>query len=505
MLLVTASIQGYVEPCGCTGDPLGGVARLSALVQQAREAHGDNVVFVDGGDLLYEKSTDNAAVDACQAEARTELLVSSLKRAGLAATVRGPLDDVRGAAPRDALLQKHGVTSVDDGASVAVDVNGARVVVVGVNDSGDFAKAAAAVSVARAGGAGVVVVVVAQGDAAFAKGAARAIAGVDVVVVGKAQEAPSPAEVENGAVIIQPGWQAQHVAAIDVVVAGKVGDGPLPLDDRQAKLEARVKLLDVRIAELDKLLASSPPGPTTEFQAQRRQRFVDERSTLLATKNPPLTGPHIAVRSIALRRGMAEDAVAAAALAAYERAIPDLVSRCEQNAVCPEPGPNARRFVGAAVCASCHPGAMAFWQQATVDVTATTKAGVAEVHRSGHALAWDTLVHAGRDKDRSCVGCHSAGFDVAGGACTTVDIVKKGLQGVQCESCHGAGSAHVEGGGDRSQISRQVPEATCRGCHVPPHIPSTTSFVYTDRLLHILGAGHGQATADALRATRAVE
>lgn len=119
-LVYTASVQGYVEPCGCTGDPLGGVARYAALVADARAAYRD-VVVVDAGDLLFEKATDNAEVDRCQAEARTDVLVSTYARIGVVATTRGPLDDVRGAGFRDALLQKHKLTSVDHGASVVVE------------------------------------------------------------------------------------------------------------------------------------------------------------------------------------------------------------------------------------------------------------------------------------------------------------------------------------------------------------------------------------------------
>jgi hypothetical protein len=51
----------------------------------------------------------------------------------------------------------------------------------------------------------------------------------------------------------------------------------------------------------------------------------------------------------------------------------------------------------------------------------------------------------------------------------------------------------VQAGGDKALIVRDVPEATCRTCHVPPHIESAASFVFNERLLHILGEGHGAA------------
>jgi hypothetical protein len=502
LLVATASVQGYVEPCGCTGDPLGGVARLAALVEQGRAAWGDRVLFVDGGDLLFEKLTDTAAVDRCQAEARTSLLVSAYARAGLAATTRGPLDDVRGADTRDALLRHHGVPSVDNGLGVVLSRGGLQVLVVGIGDD-DRDLAAARNTIDSNREAVDVVVVLAQRNAVGARALAEALRGVDVVLVGKAGETPSPPEQVGGAVIVQPGWQAQHVAAVEVVLDGRISKAtPLPLDARQATAESRTKLLDVRIAELDKLLAQLPDGPGKQFQAQRRQRFVDERSATVGAALGPMAGAHIAARSIALRRGMAEEPTAFAALKAYEGAIPTLVTQCETGVVCPQPPPGTATFVGAETCRACHAEAWAFWQQAVTTVDVTSPTGVKSTHLSGHVRAMDTLVHIKRDKDRSCVGCHSAGFDEPGGACTTVDVVSRGLGGVQCESCHGAGGNHAGGLGDTQQIGREVPEARCRQCHLPPHIPSAADFVYEDRLLLILGPGHGAATAARLRAAR---
>jgi hypothetical protein len=50
-----------------------------------------------------------------------------------------------------------------------------------------------------------------------------------------------------------------------------------------------------------------------------------------------------------------------------------------------------------------------------------------------------------------------------------------GGKGVTCESCHGAGKAHVDGGGDITKIFRfstaspkQI-DATCLGCHAAAH------------------------------------
>ncbi|HEY1101402.1 MAG TPA: multiheme c-type cytochrome [Myxococcota bacterium] len=496
LLLVTASVQGYVEPCGCTGDPLGGIARLGGIVADARRVYGERVVFVDGGDLLFEKPDDTAAVDLCQAQARTELLVSTYARLGVAATVRGPLDDVRGEAFRAALLDKHKVASVGGRRVQRLVRDGIAVLIVGLDVADDAAKLDGIVAAEVANQPADVVVVLAQRDTKATRALAATLKGVDVVVVGRAGEAPAPPEKLGEVVVVNPGWQAQHVGVVELVLEGRSGREPLPLDDRAAVADGRKKLLDVRVAELDKLLAALEAGDTKTFQQGRRDRFAKERDDLaaqLATPSTPLPGPHIAVRALPLKRGLTEEPTAFAALKTYEAAIPSLVSSCEAGVVCAEPAADVPRYVGAATCQACHAAAWDFWNRALVDVSITKPDGTKTTHPSGHVKAWETLVHAGRDKDRSCVGCHSAGFDVEGGACTTTKLVELELTAVQCESCHGAGSAHVNGGGDKTKIARDVPEARCRECHLPPHIESAASFVYDERLLHILGDGHGAA------------
>jgi hypothetical protein len=509
VVVYTASVQGYVEPCGCTAEPLGGLARLGAVIDEARRAHGGRVLFVDGGDLLFEKAEDNGAADRCQAEARTTLLVSSYARFGLAATTRGPLDDVRGAPFRDALLARFGVTSVEHGRGVVVDRGGVRALVIGVDVETPAAIVQSTVD-AHAPGTDDpvdVVVVLAQLPHSAAKAAARAWRGVDLVVVGRAAEGPVAPEKAGDAVVVSAGWQAQNAGVVLVDVDGRVPGAPLPLDDRAATAAARRKILDVRLAELDKQLRVMPEGAQKDFQTKRRDGFAAERAALdgadAAPFAAPFVGPHVEVRALPLRRGEPEEPTAARELQAYVKSIPTLVQGCERDVVCPEPAEGVARYVGAETCRGCHADAWDHWQQALVTLPSTNSDGSRTERRVGHARAWTTLVDAGRERDRSCVGCHSAGFDEPGGACTTTLLVQRGLQGVQCESCHGPGSLHVAGGGDRTKIRGVVDEATCRGCHVPPHIERPESFVFEDGLRVILGAGHGAARARTLPPARA--
>jgi hypothetical protein len=504
VVVYTASVQGYVEPCGCTGDPLGGLARLGAVIAEARAAYGDRVVFVDGGDLLFEKPDDTAAADRCQAEARTDLLVGTYARLGLVATTRGPLDDVRGEAFRGALLQRHHVPSLDDGTGLVIVRGGLRVLVVGASSTTDPALVQATVDAHAPGTPDAVdlVVVLLQATHAEAKTIAGRWYGVDVVVAGRAQEGPFAPERAGTAVVVSAGWQAQRAGVVTAHLDGRTRDAttwtPLALDDREATADARRQLLDVRIAALDERIASMPPGENRDFQQRRRDGFAAERQALNDVTRAPLTGPHVVVAALPLRRGVPEEPVAAHDLQAYLRSIPTLVGACERDVTCEPPPDGAATYVGIETCRACHAAAYEHWQKAIVDLDGTNHDGTHAPRPVGHARAWQTLVDVGRDRDRTCVGCHAAGFGQPGGACTTTQLVQRGLTNVQCESCHGPGSLHVAGGGDRTKIRRDIDESTCRGCHVPPHIEKPESFVFDERLRVILGEGHGAARLHAL-------
>jgi DmsE family decaheme c-type cytochrome len=74
-----------------------------------------------------------------------------------------------------------------------------------------------------------------------------------------------------------------------------------------------------------------------------------------------------------------------------------------------------------------------------------------------------------------CATCHE---EVAKGFATnphTKLALEHGKNGVTCESCHGAGKAHVDGGGDATKIfnpskaSVKDLDADCLGCHAGTH------------------------------------
>lgn len=103
--------------------------------------------------------------------------------------------------------------------------------------------------------------------------------------------------------------------------------------------------------------------------------------------------------------------------------------------------PGQPRFLGQDACISCHPAQYEQWKS------------------SPHALAFETLQKAHKEATAECVSCHVTGFQQPGGfqsAATT-----PALMNVQCESCHGKGTAHNMFAGAKGAVA----ESTCVACH----------------------------------------
>lgn len=108
-------------------------------------------------------------------------------------------------------------------------------------------------------------------------------------------------------------------------------------------------------------------------------------------------------------------------------------------------------FVGAATCQTCHADVHKAWS--------ATK----------HSRAFSKL-SAEDAASGKCIKCHVTGSPEM----IATEGAKPSLPGVQCESCHGAGRAHVEAAkaGDASNVrTKPIEEQTCVACHndTSPH------------------------------------
>lgn len=101
-------------------------------------------------------------------------------------------------------------------------------------------------------------------------------------------------------------------------------------------------------------------------------------------------------------------------------------------------------WVGSAACTTCHAAQAAQWSH------------------TSHARAYASIVADDRQFDQDCYSCHITGaFDGTG---PTDPRQLHGLENVGCESCHGAGKAHIAAP-TTAHLVREPPTSQCVQCH----------------------------------------
>ncbi len=479
-IFYTAEIHGTPEPCGCTSDPLGDVARYAALVREA--ARSRPVLLVDGGGLSLPESRTpkekeaNAARAAFLAEALGQ--IGPPFAAGLAET--DVASGGRVFAPERLASNISGVKGVSP--SRIETLGGVRVGVIGVADPAlastvggtaeDPVAAAKREAAALRSKGAELIVALAPVERPMARRIARDAA-VDLVVLGRqVGKGMERAESVGNAFLVASADEAQRVGRIDIVWRGK---GPLVDGGGPEAAALRRVEIDQSVARIDKELEAWAAAPVSGDQAfiagkrRERERLLAERTKLDVPWKEPESS-YFTNRLIPLRRSLPRDEKVAGQMRKLDAKVAALNLKGAKPPPPPEPG--RAFYVGDDKCTSCHKGAAAFWKKTV------------------HASAWKTLVDGGKQNDYKCVSCHVTGYGEVGGS--SLGHTKK-LQDVQCEVCHGPGSKHVaeEGTEDPPAVHRQTPASTCTVCHTEQH---SDTFQYEAYLRDIIGPGHG-ATA----------
>ncbi len=475
----TGGVHGTLEPCGCTSDPLGDVARYAALVRAA--ARSGPTLLVDGGSLSFPESA--SAKEKAANDLRARFLGKTLSglgpfAAGLAETDLG-LGHGEVAPPR---LAVNFTKSPAVAPSELKTIGGVRVGVLGVADPELAARLGAQaedpvpaakkeVARLRAAGAELVIALVPL-DRPAARRLARAAA-PDLVVLGKQVGAGLPrAEQVGSTFIVAAAEEMARVGRVDFVLRGPGAlvdaGGPDAAALRRVEIDAATARLDEELARWSAAGAGADPA----FVAgKRRERAAleEEKKSLERPWTPPATGSYFTNRLIPLRRSLPRDAKTAAEMRKLDAQVAAINLRNAPPPAPPEPG--RASYVGDAKCGACHKTELAFWKTTV------------------HATAWKTLVEVGKENDYKCTGCHVTGYGQVGGSSLGHT---KGLRDVQCEVCHGPGSIHVAEKGleEPASVHKETPASTCTGCHTEQH---SDTFQYQAYLRDSRGAGHGAA------------
>ena len=469
-LVFLTDVKGYLEPCGCTSAPLGGIDRMRHRLRQLESEAP--TLFAAAGDLFFgnESHAGPASLEADQWQAET--LVRILDEAGLDAATPGALD----AARPDALLAlvelarfpilASGWTLGEHGfdAATTTELGGVRVQIVGITDGLPSAEA----NIPSAEDAALRVLL-ARGD----RRDARAWSELDadfLVLGGIDREEPAPPSERHATWTLQGGRQGQGLLVVDLYRPRAEGAWQ---DLSQWTLDARRTALDAQIDELETQLERwRAEGEHDESDLQRQARRLESlRSERRSMRAPafPETGRVFAARWEPLEHDLPGDPATRRILETLDVRINDHNREAFADRQPPPVSEGQPHYVGSDACAGCHAEAHAWWRS----------------HPHGRAYA--TLETRNKQFHLGCVGCHVTGYERPGGS-TVTHLLDGALRDVGCEVCHGAGSAHVASPGT-SDIARETDERLCIACHNEEH---SDLFQYEAYRATLLVPGHGR-------------
>lgn len=233
--------------------------------------------------------------------------------------------------------------------------------------------------------------------------------------------------------------------------------------------------------ENDKVLAQKVDGIDLiigghSMEGLREPLRVKNTLILQASKQGKYMG-RVLIDSSAIKRGSGiSGAKISSTLIPIEMSIPEDISMLkllqdfkkstEISRISKEDIPVQPQFVSYRICGKCHNHELQLQM------------------KKRHIFAYETLKKAKEENNRECVRCHTTGYGLPGGFGSRRD--SSVLEGVQCESCHGAGLFHSNNPGV-FKLKRNVPEIVCRQCHTTEQDPD---FTYERDLKGVSCSGH---------------
>jgi 2',3'-cyclic-nucleotide 2'-phosphodiesterase (5'-nucleotidase family) len=493
---VVANLAGAIEPCGCVKDMLGGIDHAAALVNSSR-TRAPHSLFVGAGPTFFMDPTiepESRAQDIWKAEA----LAESLRELRFTGWAPGINDWAAGGDKLSERRTKSGAHLLGANvhasgqpfeAAVIVETGGFKVGFAGVavpEYAGQMPegvridppapKLAEARAKLDALGAQIRVALVAMPRGQAIR-LAEEVSGFDLVVVGKpfqsgeANDDPTPPVLVNGALVVQPPNHLQTVAVVDFFVRSRDFDfrdgSGIANVERKDSLERRARELEQRIKEWEHQGTSIKKADVDARRADLR-RVREELASVSKPPAPP-SGSFFTYEQHQIRERLGSDPRVAGRLQGYYRRVNEH-NRVAFKDRTPAPVPEGQSgYLGVEACSACHVKEREFW------------------NGTRHPKAYATLADQHKQFNLDCVGCHVTGYDKPGGS--TVTHVQN-LENVQCETCHGPGSRHLNDPKNPALIKKTPARDLCASqCHHPPHVHADWNV--DEAWKHIIGPGHG--------------
>jgi hypothetical protein len=469
-VVFAADQLGFIAPCGCSAHQLGGAARASAYLRRA--AVQAPTLFVEGGNMLFKKLALTEE-EREQAKDKALALVRSWSVGASAAAARaaaaGPYDEALGVDfTREAF---DGWPLLSPGAGRLVDLNGQKFGVLALTSTPPGGAAAQAL---RSQGAVLVVAIVegALAQAATWGAAARADLVLQSGVRDPEQDTDEAAQTTGTIPVFRVKDKGRGLLLLTLRLPAHATGGLVVLEGDKARAARADELVAVIKSNEQRLTDAAEPLRGV-LQAKIAELTARRESLLKQAPSPPLDRPSLEYEFVDLDDQKPEAPESEQIVASYTSAIGKKNLAAQARKVCPSVKPGELSYVGVDSCRECHSDAVAVYEG--------TK----------HSHATQTLIDKGRQYDLDCVGCHVLGYGKPGGVCRLDQVGARA--NVQCESCHGPGSLHVDSAGDTPVPVRRPGYDDCYRCHDPDNDTGFNRETYVSHYLPgILGPGHGR-------------
>ncbi len=515
-VLYTATLNGYLEPCGCVVGKTGGIDRIAARLAEHRSQH-PNVLFLDGGDLIAQ-DPDPGAMLTQQLVLKADALLEVWSALGCRAMALGDLDLVIGVEELQRLSGQHGVPVLcanlegPDGRRpfdswIVLDQGDLKVGVfsllgpeldaAGPKDQRIFDVAGTLRDMGlrltdwRAEAERVVSELRPQVDVLIALthlGAHRNAElaerhpEIDLISGGHEDTVEQPLRFIDGVPVTTSTIRGGRLNRIDMWLRDPAanGRGRREWNDVSANVWPEVEIGTVLRGE--QMIAGREVTLGTEEWGSRITGLASAKRAVLAVLREPMDWPRgdlISAVGEPLPMSAVRSELALEVIDDYHDRIHDLWLGREGEGRHP-----TESFVGPAACYECHEEQYEFWRS------------------TAHSRAFATLEATRQHMDVECNGCHTVGFQAAGGF--RFPNRHQGFENVQCAACHGPGGPHTAGGASYLEPANlfPAPDQTCFACHNEEHAPRFANE-YAEALPIVSCPPMGMGT-DALNRTRLI-